>query len=294
MSISIQYTITIVLAHRSAKKFKIATSLAENLSQIRILSENKAFEYSINKKPFKSEIKHMLQTNEVQADISISSDPLRKKKLLICDMDSTLIGQECIDELADFAGVKMLVSKITESAMNGEINFEEALIKRVRLLKNLNISVLKKCFQERITINKGAKVLCQTMKANGAKTAIVSGGFTFFTSKVALACGFDMHSANELISVNGILTGEVKKPILGRTAKLNTLNTLTTDLGGSLSALAIGDGANDLSMIKAAGLGIAYKAKQIVASEAQCEIKYTDLTSALYFQGYSEREFISC
>jgi len=292
MSIPIQYTVTIVLAHRSAKKFKLATSLAEDLSQIRILSKNKAFEYNINKKPSKSKLKNILQSNEVPADISISNDPQRKKKLLICDMDSTLIGQECIDELADFAGIKMLVSKITESAMNGEINFEEALIKRVSLLKNLDISSLKKCFQERITINKGARILCQTMKANGAKTAIVSGGFTFFTNEIALACGFETHSANELISVKNKLTGDVKKTILGREAKLNTLKHLTSDLGGSSSALAIGDGANDLSMIKAAGLGIAYKAKQIVASEAKCEILHTDLTTALYFQGYSESEFV--
>jgi len=292
MSIPIQHTVTIVLAQRNSKKFKVATNLIGNSSKIKILSENKAFEYSINKKLSKFELRYLFQNNKISADIFISNDPQRKKRLLICDMDSTLIGQECIDELADFADLKMQVSKITESAMNGEINFEEALIKRVRLLKGLDTSVLEKCFQERITINKGAKVLCQTMKANGSKTAIVSGGFSFFTNKVALACGFDTHNANKLISVKNKLTGEVKSPILGREAKLNTLNNLTSNLGGKSYALAIGDGANDLSMIKAAGLGIAYKAKKIVASEAKCEILHTDLTTALYFQGYSESEFI--
>jgi len=226
------------------------------------------------------------------ADICVQQDKNRRKSLLICDMDSTLIGQECIDELADFAGVKARVSAITEQAMRGEIDFDGALKLRVSLLKDLSLSVLQDCFDERIHINAGAKSLCQTMKANGAKTVIVSGGFTFFTQRIAQACGFDAHQANQLIDDGAKLTGEVVMPILGREAKLSAMQAFSEDIGGPDAAIAIGDGANDLAMITAAGLGIAYYAKPAVAAAAHCAITYTDLRTALYYQGFSDKDII--
>jgi len=208
-------------------------------------------------------------------------------------MDSTLIGQECIDELADFAGVKARVSAITERAMRGEIGFDGALTERVGLLKNLKLSVLNQCFEERIHLNPGARTLCQTMKANGSKTVIVSGGFTFFTQKVLEACGFHAHHANVLLEDGEKLLGTVQLPILGRDAKRERLEEYSQDIGGASAAIAIGDGANDLAMITAAGLGVAFYAKPAVAAASHCAINHTDLTTALYFQGYKDTEFVT-
>ncbi len=293
MSASIPRIATIVLAKREARDFETALGSIPLLEDVAILSEGKAFEGVISESLTQADIVNALESCGVKADICIQPQKDRKKKLLICDMDSTLIGQECIDELADFAGVKDRVSAITERAMRGEIGFEGALTERVSLLKDLDITVLQKCFEERITLNKGARVLCQTMKADGAKTVIVSGGFTFFTQRVATACGFDSHQANTLIEANGKLTGGVGMPILGREAKLEALKEHSTEFGGRAAAIAIGDGANDLAMITAAGLGIAFYAKPLVAAEAHCAINHTDLRTALYFQGYRESEFIS-
>lgn len=293
MSASIPRIATIVLAKREARDFETALGSIPLLEDVAILSEGKAFEGVISESLTQADIVNALESCGVKADICIQPQKDRKKKLLICDMDSTLIGQECIDELADFAGVKDRVSTITERAMRGEIGFEGALTERVSLLKDLDITVLQKCFEERITLNKGARVLCQTMKADGAKTVIVSGGFTFFTQRVATACGFDSHQANTLIEANGKLTGGVGMPILGREAKLEALKKHSTEFGGRAAAIAIGDGANDLAMITAAGLGIAFYAKPLVAAEAHCAINHTDLRTALYFQGYRESEFIS-
>lgn len=293
MSASIPRIATIVLAKREARDFETALGSIPLLEDVAILSEGKAFEGVISESLTQADIVNALESCGVKADICIQPQKDRKKKLLICDMDSTLIGQECIDELADFAGVKDRVSAITERAMRGEIGFEGALTERVSLLKDLDITVLQKCFEERITMNEGARVLCQTMKADGAKTVIVSGGFTFFTQRVAAACGFDSHQANTLIEANGKLTGRVGMPILGREAKLEALKEHSAEFGGSAAAIAIGDGANDLAMITAAGLGIAFYAKPLVAAEAHCAINHTDLRTALYFQGYRESEFIS-
>lgn len=210
--------------------------------------------------------------------------------MLICDMDSTLIGQECIDELADFAGVKDRVSDITERAMRGEIGFEGALEERVGLLKNLPVTTLQTCFDERIKLNPGARALARTMASNGAKTLIVSGGFTFFSERVAAACGFADHQANTLTAVDGKLTGTVGYPILGREAKFDALVEICD--GDTTRSLAIGDGANDLAMIEAAGLGLAYYAKPAVAAASHSAITCTDLRTALYFQGYSDSEII--
>jgi phosphoserine phosphatase len=220
--------------------------------------------------------------------------PSRRKRLLISDMDSTIIGQECLDELADFAGLKAEVSAITERAMRGELNFEEALTTRVAMLRGLKLSALQDCYAQRVTLNPGARTLVATMKANGARCVLVSGGFSFFTSRVAAACGFDADRANTLVDDGAMLTGAVGQPILGREAKLAALNQEAAAIGGApADAIAMGDGANDLAMIKAAGLGVAYKAKPIVAAETHARIEHTDLTAALFFQGYREDEVVA-
>lgn len=202
----------------------------------------------------------------------------RRKKLLICDMDSTMITCECIDELADFVGKKAEVSSITERAMNGELQFEEALRERVRLLAGLAESELQRCYEERVKMSKGAKELVQHMRKAGAHCVLVSGGFTFFTSRVAAELGFHEHQGNVLEVVNGKLTGKVLAPILGKEAKLQALQEQCTRLGIlPQEALAIGDGANDLPMLLAAGLGVAYHAKPIVQRHARARLNYGSL-----------------
>lgn len=218
----------------------------------------------------------------------------RRKRLLIADMDSTMIPVECIDEVADFAGVRDEVVAITEPAMRGEISFDDALRARVALLKGLPEAKLQDVYDERVSLNPGARILVQTMKANGAHTALVSGGFTFFTQRVAAAAGFHEHRANTLKADNGALTGETGLPILGRAAKLEALGEIAARLGISeQEALAVGDGANDLAMIGAAGLGAAFRAKPVVAAEADVSIHHGDLTALLYLQGYTAEEFVT-
>ncbi len=218
----------------------------------------------------------------------------RRKKLLIADMDSTMIPVECIDEVADFAGVRDQVVAITEPAMRGEISFEEALRARVALMEGLEEARLQDVYAERVSLNPGARTLVQTMAANGAHTALVSGGFTYFTARVAEAAGFHENRANQLLIADGKLTGQVAEPILGRAAKLDALQEITTRLGITpADALAVGDGANDLAMIGAAGLGAAFRAKPIVAAEADVSIRHGDLTALLYLQGYSDDEFVT-
>ena len=218
----------------------------------------------------------------------------RRKRLLIADMDSTIIGCECIDELADFAGVKDKVSEITERAMRGELDFESALRERVAMLKGLSVDVLQRCYDERVELNLGARTLVRTMAAHGARAFLVSGGFSFFTSRVAEAAGFHANRANTLIEAGGVLTGEVGRPILGREAKLAALREETAALGVTpAEALAVGDGANDLAMINEAGLGVAYRAKPIVAAEADAKVDHFDLTALLHFQGYAIQDFVT-
>jgi phosphoserine phosphatase len=218
----------------------------------------------------------------------------RRKRLLIADMDSTIINVECIDELADFAGVKAQVSEITERAMRGELDFESALRERVGMLKGLGLDALQRAYDERVRLNPGARTLVRTMTANGARCVLVSGGFTFFTSRVAQAAGFADNRANTLIEAGGALTGQVGEPILGRAAKLAALKEETSALGVSpAEALAVGDGANDLAMIEAAGLGVAYRAKPIVAADADAKVDHADLTALLYFQGYTADDFVT-
>ncbi len=217
----------------------------------------------------------------------------RRKKLLIADMDSTMIPVECIDEVADFAGVRDACVAITEPAMRGEISFEEALRARVALMKGLPGARLQDVFDQRISPNPGALALVRTMNEMGAHTALVSGGFTFFTERVAEVIGFRENRANTLLIEGGVLTGAVAEPILGRAAKLDAMAEITERLGiGFDDVLAVGDGANDLAMIEAAGLGVAYHAKPVVADAADASVRHGSLSALLYLQGIPAEQFI--
>ncbi|WP_170427654.1 phosphoserine phosphatase SerB [Ruegeria arenilitoris] len=218
----------------------------------------------------------------------------RRKKMLLADMDSTMIQQECIDELADEAGVGDRVKDITARAMNGELDFEGALTERVGLLKGLDEAVIGKVLDERITLMPGGKELVATMRANGSYAALVSGGFTAFTAKVAEVLGFDENRANTLLAEDGKLTGDVQRPILGRQAKVDALEQITARLGlAETDVLAVGDGANDLGMLHRAGTGVALHAKPTVAEQCEVRVNHGDLTALLYVQGYSRLEFVS-
>ena len=227
-------------------------------------------------------------------DVVIQSQDNRRKKLLVADMDSTMIGQECIDELADYAGLKSQVAEITERAMRGEVAFAPALRERVALLKGLPAAIVDTVLAERIRLTPGGPTLVATMRANGAYTCVVSGGFTAFTVKLAAAIGFDEQRANTLLTdADGRLTGEVAEPVLGREAKLETLRELRARFRLDPEAtLAVGDGANDLPMIEAAGLGVAFHAKPVLQQAAAARIDHGDLTALLYAQGYRREEFV--
>lgn len=227
-------------------------------------------------------------------DLALQPVEGRRKQLLLADMDSTMIQQECIDELADEVGLKDSVSSITARAMRGEIDFEPALKERVTLLKGLDLSVVDKLFENRITYTPGGKTLIQTMKANGAYCALVSGGFTHFTCRVRAELGFDEDRANLLIEENGTLSGEVGMPILGKDAKRQRLHELAKELNLDLNqSMAVGDGANDLAMIEDAGAGVALHAKPAVAAQARFVIDHGDLTGLLFLQGYKAEEFVT-
>ena len=225
-------------------------------------------------------------------DVNVVGDAHRRKKLLVADMDSTLIEQECLDELAAEIGMRDEVAAITERAMRGEIAFEPALRERVALLKNLPTNVVAKLLSERIKIMPGAVTLVATMRKHGAHTTLVSGGFTVFTGPIAASIGFHEHRANTLLSENGRFTGRVAEPILGREAKEETLSELTAALGlDPEETLAVGDGANDIGMVRRAGLGIAYRAKPALRAAAAATIDHADLTGLLFLQGYRREEF---
>jgi phosphoserine phosphatase len=227
-----------------------------------------------------------------RVDFAVQRAEGRKRKLFVADMDSTIIGCECLDELADFAGVKDEVAAITERAMRGEIGFEGALRERVGMLKGLESGALQACYDQRVKLNPGAWTLVQTLRGKGVRCVLVSGGFTFFTGRVAEAAGFQSDRANRFIIEGDVLTGAVAEPILGREAKLAALREEAERLGIDVSqAIAIGDGANDLAMIEEAGLGVAYRAKPVVSAQADCRIDHGDLTALLYFQGYTAEEF---
>lgn len=230
---------------------------------------------------------------DLPIDIVVQPVGFRRKKLFLADMDSTMIGQECIDELADLVGMKAHVATITERAMRGEIEFEPALRERVALLKDLPASVVNEVLAKRITLTPGGRELVATMRAHGAYTCLVSGGFTLFTRAVGAKLGFQENRANELVVRDGKFTGEVKEPILGRAAKLATLVDLIESFDlDDVDSVVVGDGANDLAMIQAAGLGVAYHAKPAVAAAAAARIDHGDLTALLYAQGYRRDEFV--
>lgn len=233
------------------------------------------------------------EVQQMGVDLVVLPKEGRRKKMLLADMDSTMIQQECIDELAEVAGVGDEVRGITARAMNGELDFEGALRARVGLLKGLDEAVIGQVLQDRITLMPGGPVLLATMKANGAYAALVSGGFTAFTQAIAATLGFDENRANRLLTEGGQLTGETAQPILGRAAKVEALEDITGKLGlAKADVLAVGDGANDLGMLKAAGMGVALHAKPSVAAECDIRINHGDLTALLYLQGYSSTDFI--
>lgn len=228
-----------------------------------------------------------------RVDIVVQSAEGRRKRLIVADMDSTMITVECIDELADYAGIKAQIAEVTEAAMRGELDFTEALDARVALLKGLGADAIDRCLAERVKLMPGARTLVQTMKANGATAILVSGGFTRFAEPVGEQIGFDRVIANELLIEDDALTGAVTKPIVDSATKEATLLGAMAELGLDADAtLAVGDGANDLAMIKKAGLGVAYHAKPIVAAAAGARIDHNDLTALLYAQGIPRSEWV--
>lgn len=261
--------------------------------EIRWLARERAFDVPFLGKPDAVCAAARAAAQGIAADINVVSAQGRRKKLLVADMDSTIIGCECLDELADMAGLKPKIAAITERAMRGEIPFEPALIERVALLKGLRLDALERTLKERVRLNPGAKELVATMRKHGAYTLLVSGGFTFFTRRVALEAGFDEQRANVLLDDGERLTGKVMEPILGRDAKLKALEEATRARALSFAeTLAVGDGANDLAMIGRAGLGVAYRAKPVVAEAAGARIDRGDLTALLYLQGYRDDEIV--
>jgi phosphoserine phosphatase len=231
---------------------------------------------------------------DMPVDIVSQHCDYRRKKLLLSDMDSTIIEQECIDEIAAHAGLRDQVSQITEAAMRGELDFSASLIRRAAMLKDIDVEVLQKVYNDRITVTPGARTLVQTMRKNGAWSKLVSGGFTFFTNQVSIATGFHDHQANRLEVIAGRLTGEVIPPILDNLAKRKALEKCVEALGLKCEeTLAIGDGANDIPMLQEAGLGIAFHAKPLVAASSSARLDHADLTGALYAQGYRDEEFVT-
>jgi len=242
--------------------------------------------------PLRARLAAALAPRPIDINLVPAEPTGRRKKLLVADMESTIIEQECLDELAARVGLGDRISEITSRAMRGELAFEAALKQRVALLQGLEAATLEDIYASRVTLMPGAATLVATMRRHGAHCALVSGGFSFFSERIAARLHFDSQQANRLEIVAGKLTGSVRQPILGREAKLASLNRLTRELQLKQSdTLAVGDGANDLAMLQAAGLGVAFRAKPIVAAAAAARIEHGDLTALLYLQGYARDEF---
>ncbi len=254
-----------------------------------ILSPGEAVDIPLSTPPTPELLRAALEGRPIDA-ITVKTRA-RRKALLVADMDSTIVTGETLDELAGFAGIGEKIAAITARAMRGELDFKEALRERVSMLKGLNLDALERTWA-RIELTPGARELVATMRAKGALTALISGGFSFFTGKVAAQLGFDVHRSNTLMDDGVALTGIVGEPIIDRDSKLAALTELAAQRGLKLSAtLAVGDGANDLDMIRAAGLGVAFHAKPIVATEARARVDHADLRALLFAQGYPASEF---
>ncbi len=260
-------------------------------TSITTLADREAADISLPAPPDIDIVRDILTGAPIDAVTTQSAN--RRKRLLIADMDSTIVTGETLDELADFAGLKDRIAAITRRAMNGEIDFPNALRQRVAMLKGLPLSALQATW-ERVRLTEGARELVATMRAHGAMTALVSGGFTFFTSRVAELAGFDLHHANVLLDDGSHLIGRVAEPVLDRNAKLHTLQELAAAHRIPMDqTMAVGDGANDLPMLQAAGLGVAFRAKPIVAADARARVDHTNLRALLFIQGYSAGEIAS-
>jgi phosphoserine phosphatase len=256
----------------------------------RVLADAEAVEFRVWEAPNLEAARAALEGAAI--DVLCTRARGRRRGLLVADMDSTIVTGETLDELAAFAGLGEKIAAITRRSMNGEIDFREALRERVAMLKGLDLSALEKTWG-RTQLTSGAKTLVATMRKHGALTALVSGGFTFFTARVATLCGFDQHRANVLLDDGKALTGAVAEPILGSDTKLAALQEMAALRGVRMTAtLAIGDGANDLAMLKAAGLGVAYRAKPVVAAEVANRVDYADLRAPLFAQGYTAADFV--
>ncbi len=276
-----------------AEEARFLAAKLHGLGEAAWLADGYAFDIPFTANPRAVLAEARKAIGNITADINVVAAEKRRKKLLVADMDSTIIGCECLDEVAKLAGHGPEVAAITERAMRGEVDFAAALRERVRLIKGLPLERLARVYAERVRLNAGAKVLVATMRANGAKCVLVSGGFTYFTQRVAEDAGFDAQQANRLIDDGKKLTGEVAEPVLGREAKLKALEDAAVKYGFDFAdTLAVGDGANDIGMIRRAGLGVAYHAKPVVIEAASAVIAHGDLTALLYLQGYCEHEIL--
>ena len=290
------YTVTLIAAP-AAKN--LDTALVDSLrnawggGDLRALAQSEAAEFDIATLP-DNRWDVWADVQGMGIDLTIQPTANRRKKMLLADMDSTMIQQECIDELADMAGVGDRVKDITARAMNGELDFDAALRERVGLLQGLPVSIIDQVLAERITYMPGGDVLLRTMKAQGGYAALVSGGFTAFTSKVAAHLGFDENHANTLLTDGDTLSGQVGTPILGKQAKVDQLENITAKLGiAETDVIAVGDGANDLGMLHRAGTGVALHAKPSVAAQCDVRVNFGDLTALLFIQGYSRDEWVT-
>jgi phosphoserine phosphatase len=299
--LSVSHVATLISSPREAavtpEALRTACGVLGNAGEVCWLCEGVAADVPFRPQPGPLE-RAMQQLRQALAgrpiDVVVQPAAHRRKRLFLADMDSTMIEQECIDELADYVGLNPEVAAITERAMRGEIAFEPALRERVALLKGLPVSVVDEIIEKRITLMPGGRTLVRTLRAHGTYTCLVSGGFTLFTGPIAARIGFDEHRANRLIVASEKLGGLVEEPILGREAKLAALIDLRERLGlGREDTLAVGDGANDLAMLSEAGLGVAFRAKPAVAAAAHARIDHGDLTALLYLQGYRADEFVA-